>query len=82
MPCRQRFALAQQTIGAGARQPVKLRQIFTRQLDAVLFIFEAALIVAALAGFDIKLVAGDVGKIDLIRCLLYTSDAADDSWFV
>lgn len=35
--------------------------------DAVRLIFETALIVAALAGFDIELVAGDVSEIDLIR---------------
>lgn len=64
-------AFRQQAIGAGRRQPFEGRQIFTSELDAVRLIFEATLVVTALAGFDIELTAGDVGEVDLIGIFIH-----------
>lgn len=66
MPREQRFAFTDQAIGAGRRQPIEGREVLARQFDAVLFQLEAPLIVTALAGFDVELVAGYVGKINLV----------------
>src|SRR5471032_1495512 len=64
MPREQRFAFANQTIGTGRWQPVESGQVFAGQFDAVFFERKTTLVVAALTGFDIQLVAGNVGEID------------------
>lgn len=71
MPVRQRFTFRQQAIGAGVRQPFEGRQIITREFNAVRFVLEATLVVTALAGFNVELTAGDVGKVNLVGIFIH-----------
>jgi len=41
-------------------------EIFTREFDAIRLILDARLVVPALAGFDVELITGDIGEIDLL----------------
>ncbi|MNR15861.1 hypothetical protein D3C85_1324200 [compost metagenome] len=71
MPVRQPFSFRQQAIRAGMRQPFKSREIVAGQLDAVRLVFETALVVAALTGFDVQLLAGDISEVDFVGVFVH-----------
>ena len=53
------------------RKPFESRQIFTGEFDAIGFELKTTLVVLALAGFDVELLAGDVGEIDFVCIFIH-----------
>ena len=66
VPVVEVLALRHQAIGAGLRQPADLLHVARRQAHAVLHIFEAGLVVLALAALGVEQLAGDVGEVQLV----------------